>query len=169
MRRSVVIFLVVSLAVGACSGDSDAPGGGSSTTVSPSGKAAPSPSFHTATAVIETDEEPVLVYVEVAQTPEQWELGLMFRESLAEDRGMVFIFFKPTECCFWMKNTLIPLSIAFFGKNGRIRRILDMEPCREDPCPVYVPGVRYWGALEVNQGAFEKWGVSEGDVIHLNQ
>ena len=63
---------------------------------------------------------------------------------------------------FWMKNTLIPLSIAFFDRQGVILRILDMEPCRADPCPVYYPGVVYQGALEVNQGWFRRRGLAEG-------
>jgi hypothetical protein len=61
-----------------------------------------------------------------------------------------------------MKNTLIPLSIAFFDRQGVILRILDMEPCRADPCPVYYPGVVYQGALEVNQGWFRRRGLKEG-------
>jgi uncharacterized membrane protein (UPF0127 family) len=68
-----------------------------------------------------------------------------------------------------MKNTLIPLSIAFYDVDGTILRILDMEPCRSDPCRVYDPGVRYAGALEVNQGAFERWGVREGDRLELRE
>ncbi len=70
---------------------------------------------------------------------------------------------------FWMKNTLIPLSIAFYDARGRILRILDMEPCRRNPCPLYDPGVAYDGALEVNRGAFRRWGVQTGDVLRLER
>jgi uncharacterized protein len=127
------------------------------------------PSFPRATVLIETDNGSKLLEVEVAETPDQQSFGLMFRESLDQDSGMVFIFFSPNQGGFWMKNTLIPLSIAFFGVDGEILKILDMEPCQEDPCPVYDPGVQYMGALEVNQGAFEKWGVKEGDVLHVRR
>ncbi len=129
----------------------------------------PSASFERATALIDTGGEPVLLDVEIAQTPEQKALGLMHRRSLDPNSGMVFVYFEKQRGGFWMKNTRIPLSIAFFGVDGKILRILDMEPCRRDPCPVYSPGVAYMGALEVNRGAFERWGVEEGDVIRVTQ
>jgi uncharacterized membrane protein (UPF0127 family) len=66
-----------------------------------------------------------------------------------------------------MKNTLIPLSIAFYRADGRIARILDMAPCKKNPCPLYDPGVAYRGALEVNEGAFARWGISEGDRLRI--
>jgi uncharacterized membrane protein (UPF0127 family) len=119
------------------------------------------------TAVIETDDGPVRIAVEVADTDEERQRGLMNRRSLPEDAGMVFVFESDTSGGFWMKNTLIPLSIAFYDASGKILRILDMEPCRADPCMVYDPGVVYRGALEVNKGAFKRWGVSEGDVLEL--
>ena len=64
-----------------------------------------------------------------------------------------------------MKDTLIPLSIAFADADGMIVSILDMEPCETDPCEIYDPGVTYRSALEVNQGAFSRWGVEEGDRL----
>ncbi|MER3602538.1 MAG: DUF192 domain-containing protein [Thermus sp.] len=100
--------------------------------------------------------------VEVADTPERQAQGLMFRTQLGEDEGMVFLFPVPTAGGFWMKNTRIPLSIAFFDRKGTILRILDMAPCKKDPCPVYYPGVLYQGALEVNQGWFARRGIREG-------
>ncbi len=127
-----------------------------------------SPSFRDSSAVIETDDGAVLVNVEVADTPEERAVGLMHRESLDADAGMVFVFFEDTSAGFWMKDTLIPLSIAFFDERGRIVEILDMEPCEADPCPVYDPGTSYRGALEVNQGAFDEWGVEIGDVIRIS-
>ena len=91
----------------------------------------------------------------------------MFREALPADSGMVFVYPSDHTGGYWMKNTLIPLSIAFYDASGRIVRILDMKPCRADPCRVYDPGVAYRGALEVNQGAFRRWSVEEGDRIVL--
>ena len=82
---------------------------------------------------------------------------------------MVFVYFRRHRGAFWMKDTLIPLSIAFFGRDGRLEAILDMKPCRRQPCRLYDPGVPYWGALEVNLGAFDRWRVESGDSLHLAQ
>ena len=129
----------------------------------------PSPSREVATTIIDTGDEVVLVETEVADSDAERRRGLMNRKSLAEDEGMLFVFFEENTGVFWMKDTLIPLSIAFFDHDGKIVSIMDMDPCRKDPCKVYDPGVPYWGALEVNQGAFERWGVEEGDIIRTNQ
>jgi uncharacterized protein len=127
------------------------------------------PDFGHGTVIIDKGKETVLVRVEVAQSAEQRRFGLMSRTELPEDAGMVFLYFKRHAGSFWMKDTLIPLSIAFFDRQGRIVRILDMKPCRKDPCKLYDPGISYWGALEVNRGAFEGWGVEQGDEIRLSQ
>jgi uncharacterized membrane protein (UPF0127 family) len=117
--------------------------------------------------VIETRAGEQEIVVEVADTDAERQRGLMQRTSLAADAGMVFVFPSETAGGFWMKNTLIPLSIAFYDADGRIVRILDMEPCRREPCRIYDPGVAYVGALEVNQGAFRRWNVSEGDRLRV--
>jgi uncharacterized membrane protein (UPF0127 family) len=119
--------------------------------------------------VIETADGEEEIAVEIADTPEERARGLMGRTSLPEDSGMIFVYPEPTEGAYWMKNTLIPLSIAFYDSNGEILRILDMEPCRREPCPLYDPGVLYLGALEVNRGAFERLGVREGDRVELKE
>ena len=64
-----------------------------------------------------------------------------------------------------MKNTLIPLDIAFYGARGTILRIFTMQPCRREPCRIYDPNVAYRGALEVNAGSFRRWRVRAGDRI----
>jgi uncharacterized protein len=120
-------------------------------------------------AVITTKARRVVLDVEIASRPEQWQLGLMHRTRLPARAGMVFLFPRPTRGGFWMKNTRIPLSIAFFDGRGRILRILDMRPCVADPCRVYEPGVAYRGALEVNRGAFARLGVRRGDVVHVRR
>jgi uncharacterized membrane protein (UPF0127 family) len=66
-----------------------------------------------------------------------------------------------------MKNTLIPLSVAFWDEAGRIVAILDMEPCPANPCPTYDPGSSFVGALEVDQGRFASDGVAIGDRIEV--
>jgi uncharacterized membrane protein (UPF0127 family) len=107
------------------------------------------------------------VDVEVADSPSERERGLMGRSSLPADAGMIFVYDEDHRGTFWMKDTLIPLSIAFYDAEGRILRILDMKPCRKDPCPLYDPKVTYRGALEVNEGAFERWGISAGDRLRI--
>jgi uncharacterized membrane protein (UPF0127 family) len=119
--------------------------------------------------VIETGEGEVAVDVEVADSAGERAVGLMNRESLPEDAGMIFVFPEEHAGGFWMKDTLVPLSIAFADADGRILRILDMEPCEADPCEIYDPGVSYRSALEVNRGAFSEWGVEEGDRLTLER
>ena len=148
--------LAAALLLSACGGDSE-----TETETTP--RAAPG-----AVAAISTGSgDMVRVNVEVADDGPERARGLMFRESLPDDAGMIFLFDTPQSSGFWMKNTLIPLSIAFFDGEGRIVRILDMQPCRADPCEVYEPGVTYRGALEVNLGAFRTWNVEAGDRIEL--
>ena len=122
-----------------------------------------------ATAVIETGAALVELEVEIADSGNERRRGLMGRESLPERAGMLFVHDEDTDGSFWMKDTLVPLSIAFIDADGRILGILDMEPCTADPCPHYSPGVRYRLALEVNQGAFSRWGVAEGDLFRLSE
>lgn len=107
--------------------------------------------------------------VEIAETDEQRRRGLMGREELAEDSGMVFLFDAPRKGGFWMKDTLIPLSIAFWDPEGRVLAVLDMEPCRKDPCPIYDPGTPYVGAVETDQGWFSENGVEVGDPVVLHR
>ena len=123
-------------------------------------------SFPRGTATItKANGSKIVLQVELARTPAQHALVLMNRRSLAPRSGMVFEFTRPTTSAFWMKNTLIPLDIAFYDGRGRILRILTMKPCLTAACPVYDPGVTYRGALEVNAGALRRWGVARGDRI----
>jgi uncharacterized membrane protein (UPF0127 family) len=158
-----VLLLVLVLAVAGC-GRGNGAEADRATTASATG-----PVFEQGRVVIETEDRQVDVDVEIAETPVQQQLGLMHRESLAREAGMVFLFAKETRGGFWMKNALIPLSIAFYDRDGRILRILDMEPCEAEPCPVYDPKLAYRGALEVNQGSFREWGVSEGDRVRVER
>jgi uncharacterized protein len=120
-------------------------------------------------AVLRTSARTVTINVELARTSEQLRMGLMGRSSLPRNAGMAFLFGRETRGAFWMKNTSIPLSIAFWGRRGRILRILDMAPCLRDPCPLYSPRVAYWGALEVNRGAFRRWRVGAGDFVAIRR
>jgi len=102
--------------------------------------------------------------VELAVTPEQRREGLMYRDRLGEREGMLFVFDAERMLTFWMRNTPLPLSIAFIDGRGVIVHITDMVPFSEVPVSSRVPA-RF--ALEVNQGAFERAGVVVGDLVEL--
>lgn len=108
--------------------------------------------------------------VEVAATQAQRNRGLMQRESLAEDAGMLFLFDGPMPegVGFYMYRTLIPLDVAFADPEGEIVSIMTMTPCpHDDPrrCQVYRPGRAFTSALEMNAGFFERHGVKKGDRL----
>ena len=107
----------------------------------------------------------VTLRVDIANTDARRAQGLMGRTRLARRVGMLFTFPNAVRGGFWMKETLIPLSIAFADEHGQILRVLDMTPCRSDPCRIYDPRVAYSSALEVNRGAFRRWGVRAGDWL----
>ena len=102
------------------------------------------------------------IEAELAQTPEQRSVGLMHRPSMATPHGMLFAFEQLTTQCFWMKNTLLPLSIAFLAEDGTVVNIADMQPQTTAPHCSAQP-VRY--ALEMNQGWFAKRGIKSGSKI----
>lgn len=105
------------------------------------------------------------VEVELARTPAEQERGLMFRERLAPASGMLFVFSDDLDRVFWMKNTLIPLSIAFIGEDWRIVDIVDMDVAADPangPFPIYESKKPYKYALEVNQGFFKRKGLDVG-------
>jgi uncharacterized membrane protein (UPF0127 family) len=99
---------------------------------------------------------------QLALTPEQRQIGLMFRKEMPQGEGMLFIFEEPTRQCFWMKNTLLPLTAAFVADDGTIVNLADMKPqttdshCSEKP-------VRY--VLEMNKGWFAKKGIKAGSRL----
>ncbi len=107
----------------------------------------------------------VVLQVEILSTRTERRRGLMYRRSLPAKAGMVFAYPEDVTGGFWMKNTLIPLDIAFYDARGRILRTLTMTPCRRDPCRIYSPGVAYRAAIEVNAGSFKRWNVRVGDRI----
>ena len=169
MRVLAALVLVLVLLAAACGGDGDEPQARGTTSVGEEAPPTTSVDAEGPLVVIETEAGEVEVAVEVADDDEERQLGLMNRESLPADAGMIFLFEEDSSGGFWMKNTLIPLSIAFADASGTILRILDMEPCEADPCEIYDPGVFYRTALEVNMGAFDRLGVEEGDRLRLEQ
>ncbi len=102
------------------------------------------------------------ITAQMARTPDQRQIGLMFRKDMPEHEGMLFVFDAPAVQCFWMKNTLLPLSAAFVRDDGSIVNIVDMKPqsldshCSKEP-------VRY--VLEMNQGWFDKRGLGPGKKL----
>jgi uncharacterized membrane protein (UPF0127 family) len=104
-----------------------------------------------------------VLHVDVARSDAEKERGLMHVRSLPEDAGMAFVWTEPTETGFWMKDTLIPLSVAFVDADGRVVSIRDMTPCAADPCPVYSAGAPFVLAVEANRGWFAEHGIGIGD------
>jgi len=103
------------------------------------------------------------IVVEVAATPERRSLGLMNRFSLQPDHGMIFVFERPEPQGFWMKNTFIPLSIAFVAADGRIINIDEMQPHDESTHLSRGPALY---AIEMRKGWFTERGIRSGDVVN---
>ncbi len=103
-----------------------------------------------------------LIRAEVAQSPDQRSIGLMHRPSMGPNEGMLFIFEQAGQQCFWMKNTLLPLSIAFLADDGSIVNIESMKPQTLDSHCSKKP-VRF--VLEMNEGWFTKRGIKPGSVL----
>ena len=103
-----------------------------------------------------------LIDAQLARTPEQRQIGLMYREKMPEQEGMLFEFEQPGTQCFWMKNTLLPLTAAFVADDGRIVNLVDMKPQTTDSHCSKEP-VRY--VLEMNQGWFAKRGIAAGSKL----
>ncbi len=99
---------------------------------------------------------------QVAQTPDQRSIGLMFRKEMPQHEGMLFVFEQPSGLCFWMKNTLLPLTAAFVADDGTIVNLADMKPQTTDSHCASKP-VRY--VLEMNQGWFAKRGFKAGSKL----
>jgi uncharacterized protein len=148
MRRALVLVLLVATACG------------SSVDPSPTGPGS-------ATLEIRTDSGVRSLDVQVADTADERRAGLMGRKSLSPYDGMAFVWTDPVQGSFWMKDTLIPLSVAFWDEHGRIVSIIDMEPCSEDPCPTYGPDTPFVGAVEVAKGDLARHGVAVGDTVDL--
>lgn len=110
-------------------------------------------------------EREIKLTVQIANTQEKIGKGLMFVETLPENEGMLFMFPQNIYGGFWMKNTFIPLSIAFLDQDGKILKTLDMKPCKEEECHTYDPEISYRYALEVNLGWFDKNQIKEGDYV----
>jgi hypothetical protein len=170
--RAIAAILVLLLLAGCGgiqagqdSGSQSTPRAPGTTTAEAEETASQPPGLRTVT-IDASGGEKVEVRVEIADGILEQSRGLMDRTALGEDRGMLFVFPREQLRTFWMRNTLIPLSIAYIDAEGRITDILDMKPLDDEP-PHYVSSepVRY--ALEVNRGFFEERGVKVGDHADL--
>jgi len=109
--------------------------------------------------------------VEIADTQQKQTLGLMYRDEIAQDHGMLFVFSNEAPRSFWMKNTRIPLDILYFDKDLKIvGAALDTQPCRISRCPAYPSTAPAMYVLELNAGTASALGIGLGDrmTIALN-
>ncbi len=118
----------------------------------------------TTTVIINPD---LKIEAELAYTDETRMRGLMFRESLPDDAGMLFIFPYMDQHSFWMKNTLIPLDIIWLNDRKEIVYIATAQPCTEDPCASYVPMQKAKYVLEVNEGFTKKHSIKMGTRLEF--
>ncbi len=107
------------------------------------------------------------IQLEVAQTPQQQATGLMFRESLADDRGMLFPFPNERMARFWMKNVPISLDMIFLNGDRVVGIASDVPPCKTEPCPVYGPNALVDGVIELRGGRARELAVEVGDTIEI--
>lgn len=106
------------------------------------------------------------VHLELALTDEEKQLGLMFRDTLPSDHGMLFIFDADGPLEFWMKNTFIPLDFVWMSAAGEVVDVrASIQPCRSDPCPSYGSGKPARAVLEVNAGFAAAHGVRPGEQL----
>jgi uncharacterized protein len=110
------------------------------------------------------------VKVEIAADDENRAQGLMYRDHLADDRGMIFVFPEVGEYAFWMKNTIIPLDMIWIDESRKVVHVTpDVPPCQADPCPSYPPGAKAKYVLEVAAGVAAKHHVAAGDLLKFER
>ena len=116
---------------------------------------------------IETRQGEVPITIEIADSPDERQVGLMYRQTLGEDEGMWFVFDEEQPYSFWMKNTLIPLDIVYVDSNMQIIDIIRADPCLEDICKTYTPQAAATYVLEVNQNFTARAGVQIGNKVKV--
>ena len=112
---------------------------------------------------------PMQFTVEIADNNAAWEKGLMGVKSLAKSQGMAFVFPRQQSVGFWMKDTLVPLDIAFADASGHVVDVQHMVPCTADPCQVYYAAQPYSLALETASGVLTGASVHAGDAMTLKR
>lgn len=122
------------------------------------------PELETRSITVENGDRSEQLTVELAVTPGERSKGLMYRQSLPENRGMLFLFPGESRGGFYMKNTYVPLDIAYIGADGRVQEIVQGKPLDET---VLTPQEPYQMVLEVNQGWFERHGMGVGSLVRV--
>jgi uncharacterized membrane protein (UPF0127 family) len=107
-----------------------------------------------------------IIELEVAQTPQQQQIGLMYRDVLPANRGMLFPFNPPQTVSFWMKNVSIPLDMIFISQ-GVIKHIVTASPCNLEPCPLYSSNVSIDQVIELAGNRTKELGIEVGDKITI--
>ena len=153
-NRTGLALLVLLLLLGSCSRSPE--------TQAPR----PSGDLPRGTLTIEGND-PLELQVDLALDPNTQAKGLMNVEEIPDDYGMVFMWSDTSIHSFHMKNTLIPLDIAWWDADGRIVDIQTMQPCTADPCLSYTPAGPHVAAVEVNAGLLKEAGVEVGDKVKL--
>lgn len=116
--------------------------------------------------ILETSRSQILLMVEIADSDEKKQRGLMFREKLEEGGGMLFVFEDEAPRGFWMKNTKIPLDIVFFDREKKVISFAEkMEPCTADPCPTYSSEKPAMYALELPAQSVKRYGIRTGNTM----
>lgn len=173
-RRVLVVIAVLAVLGAGCGSGAERPAGertdaGGPTVVHATAVPSLHPSvdgYPSETIEILTPDATHRVAVLVADTPARRQHGLMEVQSSPDGVGMLFVGYdRDRSSGFWMKDTLIPLTIAYLAADGTIVALIDMEPCTADPCPTYAPDEPYRSALEVRQGWFSENGIAEGAVV----
>ncbi|MCC7365386.1 MAG: DUF192 domain-containing protein [Dehalococcoidia bacterium] len=123
---------------------------------------APRPELPTVEVRVEGNGRSETLTVELAITTDQRQKGLMFREAMPEDAGMLFLFPRQSSGGFWMRNTYLPLSIAYLAADGTVLEIRSGTPLDET---ILTPAQPYYMVLEVNQGWFERHGLGVGSKV----
>jgi uncharacterized membrane protein (UPF0127 family) len=110
------------------------------------------------------------IELELAITPEEISQGLMYRPSLSDHRGMLFLFGQDRQPSFWMKNTLIPLDLVFLSRDGVVTEVIaNAPPCAADPCPQYLPAAPARAVLEVAAGTASRQGITAGARLRFER
>ncbi|HEX6256348.1 MAG TPA: DUF192 domain-containing protein [Euzebyales bacterium] len=168
-----LLLPLCALVLAACAGAADVTTSDAERTARPSattgtgGPLQPSEGFDVSEVTFSDGERRVVMPVLVADNRSLRATGLMFRTDLPAEAGMLFVYEEPVEGGFWMKNTLLPLTIAFVGQDGTVQQLVDMEPCDAEPCPSYAPDAPYVHAVEANQGYFATRGIAPGWTMEV--
>lgn len=160
IRRILLPALFVAVACSAANGETERPAGSAASAAMSQMPSGPTPPAGTAWVIFGTDT----AFAEVARTAAEREVGLMNRESLESNHGMIFVYDAPEVLSFWMKNTLIPLDVAFMDESFRVTEIQSMEPESEDLHTAREPAL---AALEMDKGWFAERGIGPGAVARI--